>query len=61
MPSEDKKPPEKKPRPKAAPYERSVGNRRVRGGYLVDCIKCGGGKNRCRLCRGNKGKVWVKE
>lgn len=46
---------------KAKPYDRGVGNRKVKGAYLVDCITCGGGTNRCRLCRGNNGKVWVKK
>jgi len=54
-----KEPQEKKP--KAKPYDRSAGNRRVRGAYLIDCITCGGGKNRCRLCRNMNGKVWVKK
>jgi len=57
MPPEEPK--EKKP--KAKPFDRSPGNRRVRGAYLIDCITCGGGKNRCRLCRNMNGKVWVKK
>lgn len=43
------------------PLLRSVGNIRVKGAYLIDCITCGGGKKRCRLCRNMDGKVWVKE
>ena len=50
----------KRPRPRAQPYERGVDNRRVKGAYQIDCIRCGGGRKRCRLCRGNNGKVWVK-